>query len=330
MNIDKLRLIIVLGILAIGFCLAFLYAFQFLNISYPVQTKVLEIKTGASFGEVIEELKTAGIIRSESIIKIYGLLTNQTGQIKPGRYILSSHISIPRLVGILAKGPAETSVLIAPGMTVKEIDEKLSAASVIEPNDLINFKFDSLKNDYPWLKDAQSLEGFLFPDTYNFFSGSDINSVVRKLLDNFAAKVLPFSGNGSNLLKTVNLASLLEKEVPGIQDRQLVAGILIKRLTAGMPLQVDASLIYGKCYGKFLNCPPLQEADYKFNSPYNTYLYKGLPKTPIGNPGLEAIRAALNPQKSDYWYYLSDPKTQKTVFSKTLDEHNENRAKYLY
>ena len=215
-------------------------------------------------------------------------------------------------------------------MTIKEIDEKLSGSAVIRPGDLINFDIGPLKNGYSWLEGAQSLEGFLLPDTYIFFLGSDPNSVVKKFLDNFELKALPLFKNSGNLLKIINLASLLEKEIPDYHEAQLAAGILMKRLAVGMPLQVDATLVYGKCLGKFLNCPSLQEKDYKLDSPYNTYLYGGLPKTPICNPGPEAIKAALNPQKSDYWYYLSDPKTKKTVFSKTLDEHNKNRAKYLY
>lgn len=148
-------------------------------------------------------------------------------------------------------------------------------------------------------------------------------------MDNFKLKVLPFFENNPGLLKTVNLASLLEKEIPDYSERQIAAGILLKRLKAGMPLQVDAALVYIKCGGKFLNCPALKEEDYKIDLPYNTYLYGGLPKGPICNPGLGAIKAVLSPQQSDYWYYLSDPKTKKTIFSKTLDEHNRNRTKYL-
>ena len=96
-----------------------------------------------------------------------------------------------------------------------------------------------------------------------------------------------------------------------------------------MPLQVDATIVYIKCQGQFLDCPPARDADYKADSPYNTYLYSGLPSGPISNPSAKTIEAAANPVKSDYWYYLSDPKTQKTIFSKTLDEHNKNRYKYL-
>jgi len=331
MNINKLWLVVGYWLLIIGFSLLLLYLFQFLDIGGLTKTQDLEIKAGMSFDEVADELKAENLIQSKTVFKIYSLITGQARQLKPGRYILPTNISIPKLVRTLTNGPAKVSAIIAPGMTIKEIDEKLSSLAVIKPDDLINFDIDSLKNGYSWLGKVQSLEGFLLPDTYTFFLGSAPDLVVKKFLDNFELKALPFFENSGNLLiKTINLASLLEKEIPDAEEQQIAAGILMKRLAVGMPLQVDAALVYGKCFGKFLDCPPLQEEDYKIKSPYNTYLYGGLPKSPICNPGLKAIKAALNPQKSDYWYYLSDPKTKKTVFSKTLDEHNKNRAKYLY
>jgi len=327
---DKLWLVIGCWVLIIGFSLLFLHLFQFLDIGNSGVNRDLEIKAGMSFDEVADELKTENLIQSKTIFKIYSLIMGQARQFRPGRYILATGISIPELVKTLTSGPAEISVVIAPGMTLKEIDEKLSSLAVIKPNDLVDFNINSLKKNYPWLEKIQSLEGFLLPDTYNFFLGSGPDLVVKRFVDNFELKVLPFFGKSDNLLEIINLASILEKEVPDHYEARLAAGILMKRLAAKMPLQTDATLIYAKCSDKFLNCPSLQEEDYKIKSPYNTYLYTGLPKAPISNPGLEAIKAALNPQQSDYWYYLSDPKTKKTVFSKTLDEHNKNRAEYLY
>ena len=127
------------------------------------------------------------------------------------------------------------------------------------------------------------------------------------------------------------IASLLEKEAPEYKDRQIIAGVLYKRLNLGIALQVDATLVYAKCAKTFLICenPKIYRSDLGIQSSYNTYLYNGLPPGPIGNPGLDSIKAALNPVKSEYLYYLSDPITKKTIFSKDLDEHNENRAKYL-
>jgi len=330
MNINKGLLVVGCWLLVIGLSLLFLYLFQFLNIKNSVITyHDLEIKRGMSFNEIADNLKAENFIRSKIIFKIYSLITGEVRQFKPGRYILATNISIPELVKVLTKGPEEISVMITPGMTLKEIDDKLSLLNIIKPNDLVNLDINLFKNDYPWLAEAKTLEGFLLPDTYRFFPGSDINLVIHKFLDNFEIKALPFFEGSDNILDKLILASLLEKEIPDYEEKKIVAGILLKRLKTGTPLQVDASLVYAKCSGRFLGCLPLTELDYKIDSSYNTYLYPGLTKSPIANPGLESIKSVLNPQKTDYWYYLSDPKTQKTIFSKTLDEHNNNRAIYL-
>ncbi len=329
MNIKKGLLVISCWLLAIGFGLLFLYLFQFFDIEDLASSRDLEIKTGMSFNEIADKLKAENLIRSKIIFKIYSLIAGQAHQFKPGRYILVANISIPKLVKALTEGPEEVSAMIAPGMTLKEIDDKLSSLNIIRPNDLVNLDINFLKNDYPWLSEAETFEGFLLPDTYKFFLGSDSILVARKFLENFKIKALPIFKNSNNILGIINLASLLEKEIPDYSERQLAAGILIKRLAIGMPLQVDATLLYNKCTGRFFNCPLLEKKDFSVDSPYSTYLRIGLPKGPICNPGTEAFKAALNPQPSDYWYYLSDPKTKKTIFSKTLDEHNKNRAIYL-
>ena len=119
--------------------------------------------------------------------------------------------------------------------------------------------------------------------------------------------------------------------MPNFEDRQVVAGILLKRLETGMPFQIDATLSYIKCDGKFLGCENIRvlRKDLELPSPYNTYERIGWTPTPISNPGEEAIRATLDPERTPYWYYLSAKETGETIFSRTLDEHNENRFKYL-
>jgi len=290
--------------------------------------KELNISPGMSFLEITNQLAGQGVIRSKIVFGTYALITRQAFQFKPGRYFLEVSVSLPKLAEILKNGPRETSVVIIPGMTVKEIDDKLSSLKIIKSGELINFDAAALKEKYKWFL-SDSLEGFLFPDTYNFFAASNVNSIVKAFLDNFTLKVLPFFNDYDNLSKIVNIASILEKEVPDYNDRRLITGILKKRLSVGMPLQVDAALVYFKCSGDFLNCAGLGLEDYKTDSPYNTYIHSGLPKTAIGNPSAMAIKAALFPLESDYWYYLSDPQTKKTIFSETLDGQNENRAKYL-
>jgi UPF0755 protein len=319
----KLKLVILFAFILPGLL--------FFRLSHSVEpySKKIEISPGESFSEITNKLKEENLIESKIIFKIYSLLTGRAGKFKPGSYVFSSPPSIFELGRALTNGPSEISVVIAPGATLGEIDDRLALLDVIKAGNLKNFNVGSLIKDYPWLNGNKSLEGFLLPDTYSFFPSSDSEMVARRFLDNFKEKALPFFGNNDNIFKTIILASILEKEIPDYEEQRIAAGILIKRLAINMPLQVDAALIYARCNGKFLNCPPLSGADYKADSPYNTYVYAGLPKGPISNPDVKSIKAVINFKKSDYLYYLSDPKTKNTIFSKTLDEHNENRTKYL-
>ena len=139
---------------------------------------------------------------------------------------------------------------------------------------------------------------------------------------------LGLSMESENLEETLILASLIQEEIKDPFEMRIGAGILKKRLEAGIPLQIDTTLCYLKGVDG-MGCLPITQADKALDSPYNTYLYRGLPPGPISNPGLDAIRATLNPANSPYLYYVSDPKTGRTIFGKTLDEHNQNVIKYL-
>ena len=292
-----------------------------------------------SINEIARQLKNQKLISSAWFFKIIAFITGQADTLKPGAYFFNRDTSLLKLIKTLVSGPQEKAIIIAPGLTLQEIDDLLSSAKIIKLNSLINFDIKLLDNEYSFLKKLpqgySSSEGFLLPDTYRFHISSSPEVVVRKFLDNLRVKIsappegLTILNDSDNILQLFTIASLLEKEVPDFNEQRLVAGILEKRLKVKMPLQVDATIIYAICRGRFLNCPPLQQSDYRADSPYNTYLYPQLPPTPISNPSLEAIKAAANPQQSDYWYYLSNPKNKKTIFSKNFDEHNRNRIKYL-
>jgi UPF0755 protein len=215
--------------------------------------------------------------------------------------------------------------VIPEGSNIFDIDRILSSALVIHPGELINST------------GTQKLEGHLFPDTYQFYTNANVADVVKVMTDNFNAKAAPLlAADPANATRTLIIASIVEKEVPDQADQEIVAGIILKRLADNMPLDIDATV----CYAKLLAQPAsaaaptaqacsLSALDFRIDSPYNTYLNKGLPPAPIGNPGTSAITAALHPQASPYFYYLSDPATGKTIFAKTLDEQNQNRVKYL-
>ncbi len=225
------------------------------------------------------------------------------------------------ILGILGGGALFAYVLTHPQVpkvvvTIKE------GATVGDINKLLRGK-GVLTEDLP-----QYLEGYLFPDTYEFFVPSSAAAVEAKFGENFNQKVrtiIPVGLSEKDLKEILTQASLVEREVPDSFERKIVAGIMMKRLKNNIPLQLDASL----CYGKDSPCFPITESDKKAGSPFNTYLYSGLPPHPISNPGVDAILAVLNPVTTPYWFYLSDPKSKKTIFSKTLDEHNDNVVKYL-
>jgi len=188
---------------------------------------------------------------------------------------------------------------------------------------------------------GENLEGFLFPDTYKFPLGVSGEEVVRKMRENFEEKLntkIPelsltpkeaIMQQGKTIFEIVIMASLLEKELSpknknDKENQRIISGILWKRLENKIPLQVDSTITY--ITGKKITQVSFEET--KIDSPYNTYKYRGLPLGPICNPGIDSILAAIYPKNSDYWYYLSTPEG-KTIFSKTLEEHNLAKAKYL-
>lgn len=220
-------------------------------------------------------------------------------------------------------------MLIPEGMGLAEIDATMARYGVLAAGTLKGARVADYYDTYPFLRGARSFEGFLFPDTYRFYFDSKPETVIRAMLDNYTARVSPLISDGGAVdwdnipitrrgiyssLEITTIASMIEKEVPGSADRRIVADIMYRRLRISMPLQIDATVDYAKKYG----------------AAYDTYERYGLPPGPIASPGLDALEAALNPKASPYLYYLSDPKTSKTIFSKDFEEHKANSEKYLY
>ncbi|HEY4499799.1 MAG TPA: endolytic transglycosylase MltG [Candidatus Paceibacterota bacterium] len=321
----------VVGCVVVGFGIGY-FVFDLQPAAQASNVHRFEIATGNGMDEIAVQLKESGLIRSPKAFKLFSLLSGSAHLLKPGTYFLNAASSTPAIVRKLISGPNEIiAVVITEGMTLRDIDELLARNRIIPRGSLLALSSKSFVEDFPFLQGVASLEGYLFPDTYQFFSSSTPGIVVRKLLNTFAAKAWPLLESQNNSYQKLILASLLEKEVPNYQDRRVVAGILFERLRLGIALQVDATISYIKCQGAFVFCdqPGVARKDLDIGSLYNTYLHPGVPPGPISNPGTDAILAVLEPRTSDFLYYLSDPVSKKTIFSRTLDEHNENRVRYL-
>lgn len=283
-----------------------------LGAAEPVRFSVAK---GSGLRAISTDLEGGQLIKSAQFFRLYSFLSGRAHQLKPGIYEISPASSTPEIAKQLVAGPTnEVEIRILEGATVREIDAQLAKAGVIAAGELMAQTVGSSSAEYPFLAKAKTFEGFLFPDTYRFYYDSNPALVLRAMLDNFgekAAQIIIDSRKSFNDVLTI--ASMLEKEVPDHDDRKVVAGIMYKRLSIDMPLQIDATLPYAELNGEL----------------YDTYKRYGLPPGPIGNPGLDAIAAALAPKTSNYFYYLSDPETGKTIFSKTFEEHKANKLKYL-
>ena len=272
-----------------------------------VEEKLFLIERGQSLFQIAENLEKEGLIKNKFFFDFYILAKGSQKKLQAGQYSLSPSMAVEEIAKkIISGNVAKIIVTIPEGFTVKQIEERLG-----------------LKLP------GENLEGFLFPDTYQFPLGVSGEEVVRKMKENFEKKLTPdlreeIERQGKTIFEVVTMASLIEKEVKTKEDKELVSGILWERLKNKIPLQVDATITY--ITGK--NDIKVSVEETKIDSPYNTYKYLGLPKGPICNPGLESILAAIYPKKSEYWYYLSTPEGE-TIFSKTLEEHNIAKAKYL-
>ncbi len=319
----------------------------FMPLKLPGERVGIEIPSGAGGRAIARELKSKGVIRSSWVFTTYAALIGKNHLLKPGSYDFGLEVSIAEIVQRLVRGPETELVITIPeGWDLRDIGfyferlglfpaEEWWAAAGFPAQDYRRKSAlpppEDFSREFFFLADRPrnaGLEGYLYPDTYRIFKKTSPAEVARKMLANFDRKLTPelraeIRRQGKTIFEVITLASLLESEVASIPDRRLISGILWKRLSLGIPLQVDASVNYAS--GK--RETPSAE-DLTIASPYNTYRSPGFPLGPISNPSLDSIRAALQPQASPYLYYLSAP-DGRTIYSETLKEHSEARATYL-
>ncbi len=289
---------------------------------YPTGT-IITIQPGSSLGKVTFDFRNAGVIRSSSVFQTFAIVFGAERKAIAGDYLFSKPENAIRLAWRVARGNFDTSeikVTIPEGFTVADIGELLSA-KLSEPS---GQTFSA--NDF--IRMARGDEGYLFPDTYFLPPSATTSQIIDRMKNNFSAQIgslrNSIAQSGYPEKEIVIMASILEGEATSTHDRQLVAGILLKRLNGGLLLQMDSTLKYvtGKGSGQ------LTMKDLQINSPYNTYRFKGLPPGPINNPGLDALTAAVRPIASDYLYFLTG-KDGGMHYAKTYAEHKANIEKYL-
>lgn len=321
----KKLLFVPLGLVVIGLIVSAWLYFMTLPVTNSEKFSNILIPKGSSAGAVGARLQKAGFIKSALVFKIYITLSGQAGSIQSGEFRLSPSFSLAQIIKELMRGPLEIWVTIPEGLRHEEIAEKFTKS--FEQDDQFFQEFLNL---------TKNLEGRLYPDTYLFPKEASAGAVVGKMNRTFDSKILALkSSSGLTNEQNIILASILERETITDEERPVVAGILLKRLNAGWPLQADATVQYAtgttRCKGAPMGCEwwkPLIKDDLAINSPYNSYKFQGLPPTPICNPGISSLEASYNPVESEYWYYIHDNKGG-IHYAKTLEEHNDNIYKYL-
>lgn len=338
--------------LTILFILAIVISFILQGIYLPKnpqgEEKMFLIERGQGFLEISKNLEKEGLIKNRFYLNFYLTLAGSYKGLKTGEYLLSPSMTIPEIAKKIVSGEVvKEEITIIEGWNLRDIGWYFENKGLFQAEELFEIagfplidysKVTDLplpidfSQEFDFLKDKPKnlgLEGYLFPDTYEILRGESLEGIVKKNLKNFNKKLTPESREeinrqGKTIFEIVTMASMIEKEVKTIEDKKMVSGILWKRLKNSIPLQVDATITYitGKKTTRILI------EDTQIDSPYNTYKYRGLPLGPICNPGLESILASVYPEESDFWYYLSTFDGE-TVFSKTLQEHNLAKAKYL-
>ncbi len=330
----KRKLFIGFCVFCVAICLLFLWEIYVPYSLGPKPTVVYNVQKGWGDKEIAIYLEKQGIIKNSWFFRLYVVISGQHSNIKAGTYNLSSSMSVTQIVKKFVSGDViKNKITIIEGWNLKDISEYLEIKKICSKKDFLNLTKKDYSLSFDFLKDKPkglSLEGYIFPDTYEISLAEKPEEILKNILANFDKKLTPnlkseIAAQHKSIFEIITMASILEKEVKMFGDKKIVSGILWKRIENSMPLQVDATINY--ITGK--NDGGVSVKDTKIDSPYNTYKYGGLPLGPICNPGIESILAAIYPENSPYWYYLSADHTNKTIFSKTLEEHNVAIAKYL-
>lgn len=288
--------------------------------SSEISTEVVDVKQGTSTWFVLRSLKAKQLIHSPLHSLIYLKLTGRT--LQAGVYYLSPSQTEREILRIISKGEvSEHRITIPEGWRIEQIGQLLEGRDVVTATS--------------FSEAAKGKEGKLFPDTYQFKLGVSAQEIVDKMIATFDKRIQGLKVSDDVLI----LASIIEREAKRDEDRSKMAGVYANRLRIGMPLEADPTVQYGLDTERFKSLTVQRLKEFKFwqaptaaqnknfESAFNTYRRKGLPAGPICNPGLASIKAALNPEQHDFYFFFNLPDSS-TIYSKTREEHDANRVKH--
>ncbi|HSA78030.1 MAG TPA: endolytic transglycosylase MltG [Nitrospirota bacterium] len=289
--------------------------------------QIFVVKEGESLKEVAEQLERARLITSTNLFVLWAKLTGRSRQVKTGEYSLSAGMAPIKILEKISKGPVVLHTITIPeGFSMEQIADLLASKGLVQKQLFLRLAQNPKTLGAYGVK-ASTLEGYLFPDTYHFSRGLDPSTLIDTMVKRFWQMVGPLRERadaiGMKLEDVVILASIVEKETGDSAERPAIASVFLNRLRQGMRLESDPTVIYGlKDFDG-----NLRKHDLTRETPYNTYVIKGLTPGPIASPGLDAIKAVLYPAQTEYFYFVSK-NDGSHHFSKTLAEHN--RAVELY
>lgn len=287
----------------------------------------------SSASQIAEILLDKDLIHSEKIFLSYCRSTQLDNKLKAGNFMLSRSQTLEEIVKVIVEGKeSHLTFTIPEGYTLKEMGQLLEKQGLVASQGEW-MKAISIPYEYSFLNDIPQdrpnrLEGFLFPDTYNITETTNAEDIVSMMLGQFARlweeEYAALAENQElSALEVVTIASLIEREAAVPEERETISGVIDNRLRINMPLQIDATVLYSLKEHKEI----VTNADLKIDSPYNTYKHVGLPPGPIAAPGKDSIKAALNPEKHSYFYYVSRGDGTHE-FTKNFNEHLQAISKY--
>lgn len=299
-------------------------------VSKNTEPVTFTIPQGSSISTIGGILENKGIIEKDLFFELYTTLLTKNNNMKPGIFTVQPNSTMTDIVNEIEKAPEleekTINLTIPEGYTIEQIAERLEENNVCSKSDFIELAKSKPTLDYWFLQNVDNYEGFLFPDTYDFYYFSTAKQVLSKLVGEFDNKLkkLGIDENTENIYDIVKKASLIEKEAYHKEDMPKISSVIENRIKKDMLLQIDASILYSIGHKD-----KIYQSDLELDDPYNLYKYKGLPPTPICNPGTDAISAVLKPEKTNYIFYVADSETKYHHFSKTYEEHQRNIEKYM-